>query len=198
LNQLSTSGQFSPLGEGPMVTNPLVSLNHPPNKWGYNAQLSGVSRETINIDGFKFRISVDGNRIVFVQGNFQIYVKGDVRLLNQVTNTKKLFLKTDNRPNIWLIGKINRVSLLPQWESSWTYVKAWMRATQTGLGTVKTIDVSDAMLSINRLGDIFLTFDASTTDPVFANLMQELFVEISVPPFSYTAATASFTQNTGG
>ena len=197
LTQFSTSGSFQSLGET-QITNPLVSTNHPPNKWTKDVAFSGFSRESINASGFKFRISVDGNRIVFVQGNFQIYVKGDVRIVTQTQNLRKLFLKGDARNNLWLIGKVNRVSLIPQWESSWTYVKCWGRATQTGLGATKPIDITEAILSINRLGEIFISFDANTTDSLFSTAMQELFLEVSVPPFSYTAATSSFVQDTGG
>lgn len=186
----SSSSKFNRFA-GSSITSPFTSVGNPPNKWGPDLTSNTTNRETINSDGFKFRISVDGNRIVYVQGNFKIDIKDTTRNTTFGNNTRKFYFRSvDQRTNIWNIGKITSVSILPQWESAWTPVRTFARGVYTG--PKLRIEIIDPILSINRLGDIFLSFDAEASfDSNIEVFMQDIDFEVYVPPFTYTAATGS-------
>jgi hypothetical protein len=201
LTATSSSGIFQSF-QSAIVQNPLISLDNPPNKWGL--PISGVStvglgRDSKNPTGFKFRISVDGNRIVFVQGNFSIFIKDNyVRQTQSSPFTKKLYLRSiDKRTNIWYIGKIGYEGFLPQWETTWTNVNCF--GTAENAGKDLSFEITNSVFSINRSGDIFLSFDCEAfSNPALQTNSQGMYLEVSVPPFSYTAATGSYTTGGGG
>ena len=195
LTATATSGSYQ-IYDGTNVVTPITSLDNPPNKWPLPSGGSTVAftRETTNPDGFRFRISVDGNRIVFVQGNFRIDIKdGNIRNTLGGNNIKKFYFRSvDNRTNIWNIGKISNTSLLPQWETTWTPVRCY--GTGVYSGSNLRWEIIDPVFSINRLGDMFLSFDAEASyDSNLEVSIQGMLLEVYVPPFSYTAATGSFT-----
>jgi len=194
LTATSSTGQYQNY-DSAVVINPITSLFYPPNQFsvGSGGSQVGFSRETVNQNGFAFRMSVDGNRIVFMQGNFRIDMKEGVRNTLPGNSLRKFYWQSlDSRINIWAVGKVTNISLLPEWETVWTPVQAYARGEYTS-AVVRRFEVINPILSINRVGDMLLSFEAEPTyDALLGNFMQNVNFEVWVPPFSYTAATGSF------
>ena len=197
LSATASSGRFQNFNGNSSITNSITSVDNPPNKWqrptpGQNT--IGPPRDVTNKDGFKFRMSVDGNRIVFAQGNFKIDVKGDIRNTTSGNNTRQFYYKSiDSRTNIWNIGQVNNLSLIPQWETAWTQVLTYCRGYYGA--NFDLIKIINPVFSINRLGEMFLSFDAEPGSNT-QQYIQELLLEVWVPSFSYTAATFSLGSTT--
>jgi hypothetical protein len=193
LSATSTLGNYIPFDSG-AITSPFSSQGTPPNKWPLPTSGSTIqqTRESVNSTGFSFRMSVDGNRIVFVQGNFRIDIKDSIVRNTLNSNIRKLFYTSiDDKINIWWLGKITNTNLIPQWETAWTPVRTYTTGRVTGSDF--RIEIIDPIFTINRLGDMFLTFEAeSPYNSNLQNLVQGMLFEVYVPPFSYTAATGSF------
>lgn len=196
LTATSSTGQYQNY-DSAIVINPITSLFYPPNQFsvGSGGSQVGFSRETVNPTGFAFRMSVDGNRIVFMQGNFRIEMKEMVRNTLPGNSFRKFYWQSlDSRMNIWAVGKVTNISLLPEWETVWTPVQAYARGEYTS-SVIRRFEVINPILSINRLGDMLLSFEAEPTyDALLGNFMQNVNFEVWVPPFSYTAATGSFSR----
>jgi hypothetical protein len=180
-DQLNENGRFLRYNES--LISHQNSIGNPPNKFSFLNGLNGPTRESINSDGFDFRISVDGNRIVFIQGNFNINlsspsVGGDIGVTNF------FYYNQNTRENVWRIGKINNVKLLPMWETSWTFCSGYCVDDLNS-----PIDLSEMMFSINRVGEIFLKFKAISTTTRQNDFIGALSMDVWIPPFSYIAAT---------
>lgn len=162
-------------------------LNRPPNTYIFSTVEQSTFREDINLsENFKLRISVDGNRLVSIQGNFQVS-------FSQNLSARSLFTtNTTNRPNVWRIGKINEERLRPIWDSSWTYCSGYFAKPNSS----DVFTMSEVIFSVQQTGEMFVSFYLTTLpnyDPGFQPV-----VDFWIPPFNYTAATTSTTSSGGG
>jgi hypothetical protein len=166
-----------------------VTNNKPPNTMNFGLSSQTSFRQTTNPEGFKFRISADGNRLVMVQGNFRIsFGTGN---LNPTTSGQNFWLGT-TRQNVWRVGQINAAGLLPQWETAWTFCSGYLIDTKGNI----PFTLSNMILSVAKTGDIFIHFNAEAP----SGWSVTTFVpdmDIWVPPFTYTSATASYSAGTG-
>ena len=163
------------------------ALNKPPGTLIFAAAPQSSHRQTVNPTGFNFRISVDGNRLVIAQGNFRINFGS-----NFVTpNTN--FWSDGSRPNVWKIGKINKLNLLPQWENTWTFCTGYLRDTSTNT----IFSLSEMILYITIFGEIMISFKSTAPSGWDARSFPPDF-DVYVPPFTYTAATSLTTSSSGG
>lgn len=166
------------------------------NNKPYNTMIYGLSNQTsfrqnTNSEGFKFRISSDGNRLVMVQGNFRINFGSG--LLNPTTSNQNFWVGP-SRLNVWRVGRINALGLIPQWETAWTFCSGYLIDTKGN----NIFTLSNMVLSIAKTGDIFIHFNA-TPPSGWSVTSFTPDMDIWVPPFTYTSAisTSSSSQNEG-
>ena len=160
-----------------------------PNKYSS----SGSLRLSSNTNGFKLSISVDGNRIVFIQGFFRITCGSLTAEAGSGTSLKQFFYNrlSDKKPNIFKVGDISNPNYQPFLESVWTPVQCFAQDNTNG-NWIYTL--SNVMLMINRLGEVYLQFNAQVMNGS-ANVSQssvDPIIDVWVPPFSYVAATGSY------
>ena len=194
LNTFANNRSFLSLPRS-SVTYYSTSTGNTPNKFPFSVVSSSANRETTNPDGFKFQISVDGNRIVHAQGNFRITMP-DVYWGPQGGGTVQLFLTAaHSRGNLIRVGKINNLELLPRLETTWAFVSGYGIDTKN---TGNTFTLSNAYISINAVGEIFVYFDLTYSGNLTTFRSGDAQIDIWVPPFSYPSATASITGGGGG
>jgi hypothetical protein len=188
LTSLATPYRFNSYNQNVIVENittlSSVDANRIPNSFIYTTSNTSNSRLSLYPNDFQLKISNDGNRLVVVQGNFRVNFSSNS--VNPVAATPNFWFNTSNRPNIWRIGKINSVNLLPQWESTWSNCSGYF--SDKGSGDIFTL--SEMIFSISRNGDIFLSFRViPPTGYSPKSFVPEL--DVFVPPFTYTSATFS-------
>ena len=190
LNNVNSGGTFQSLTSQitPRSVSPSVANAHPPGNYAYP---SGAFRMTANPQGFYFRVSSDGNKIVFIQGGFRILITQAIRENNGfwwTDNFSTNYEQYAGRKNVWRIGKIDKSNLQPEWDSTWTPVIMYFQMIVNG--TPIPVTIPESWLSISTNGDIFLTFRAILPDGGDGDTPFTAEIDVWVPTFSYIAKSS--------
>lgn len=182
--------------------NNIYTLNYAPNRYSSTNE----NRFLLYSEGFKFRIAKDGNRTACVQGNFVISINGAKVLgVDGVVQPNSATFYYYNhttaayagRENFFKIGQITEEFLKPSWEATYTMASGYGYVAPGGLnGTTKyAILLENVQFSINRIGEIFVSFRANLTTSLqlqFGKQTDLILVEIRVPSFSYITSNETF------
>jgi hypothetical protein len=160
------SGRF--LNIPASISNTVLSNGYPPNKINFSPTATTSTDRQSPIEGFKFRMSIDGNRNVMAQGNF--------RIVATMTDIPAVIII--NRLNVWKVGEVKNYSYMPEFETVWTQAGGYMRDNSKSVD----ITISNVSFSINKLGVMFVSF--VPLDNIEAGRGSVIF-DVWVPPFSY-------------
>jgi hypothetical protein len=164
LSSLGTNGNF--ISTPATINNNQASGGHPPNKFNFpTTGTSATNRQSSNLSGFAFRMSIDGNRNVMAQGNFKIFIRNINSAVFRI-----------NELNVWKVGGVRNYSYKPEFETVWTQAGGYM-VDDKGF----EIPISNVCFSINKEGIMFVSFVPGILPETGANMTFDVWV----PPFSY-------------
>lgn len=183
-------------------SNTVYTLNYAPNRYSSTNE----NRFLLYSEGFKFRIAKDGNRTACVQGNFVISINGakvlgvdSVSLPQNSTfyyynHTTAAFA---GRENFFKVGQITDEFLKPSWEATYTMASGYGYVAPGGLSGVTKYGIllENVIFSINRIGEIFVSFRANLTTSsqiIYGKQADLILIEIRVPSFSYITSNEIF------
>jgi|694.fasta_scaffold76744_1 hypothetical protein len=193
LNNFTSTGNFRALGSSTVGNLTTTSIGNHPSKFVYSETAIGNPKDETNFDNYKLRFTVDGNKLVYAQGNFRITLNGIDSTpgtnLTSITSTQNIFWEQQGRENIFRIGEISDITLKPQMESIYSPAIAY------GQGDLL---FTEPFISISSSGVIFFSFKLklNKSNPELKDYLisNNTLIDVWVPPFSYTATYGSVTK----
>jgi hypothetical protein len=186
LDKFTSDGRFSSLNSSSVGHLTSASIGNHPSRFNYSESSIGVSKDTTNLEEFKLKFNVDGNKMVHVQGNFRITLQGIQSTPGEDFITQgsgqTLFWTQQNRENIFRVAEFTSQELKPHMDNIFCPVVMYGE---------NQLYFEDAFISISKPGSIFLSFKLKTSKTITKAsdyvIPDGTKIDVWVPPFSYTA-----------